>query len=161
MELKKSPKANLEKLRLIFREVGLALVLIIAILAFEWGAPKLSLEQIPPRWEVIDVDYIPITQPDKPQVARIEHKLPALSDVIVPVESGTLDVKPFDELFVDLIDNVSERDYIFIPPVSEDEPLPPEVIEVPPTFQGGGVEGFRKWVSKNIQYPELATIKWG
>ncbi|MDR0419344.1 MAG: hypothetical protein LBH34_03935 [Prevotellaceae bacterium] len=81
------------------------------------------------------IDYIPVTQPDKPQVAKVERKLPVLSDIIVPVESGTLEVKPFDDLFVDPMDNASERGCIFISPMPEDEPLPPEIIEFRQLFK--------------------------
>ena len=34
------------------------------------------------------------------------------------------------------------------------EPIPYDKVEVPPTFKGGDINSFYKWVSENLTYPE-------
>lgn len=35
------------------------------------------------------------------------------------------------------------------------EPIPYDKVEVPPTFKGGDINSFYKWVSENLTYPEI------
>lgn len=35
------------------------------------------------------------------------------------------------------------------------EPIPYDEVEVPPTFKGGDINSFYKWVSENLTYPEI------
>ena len=92
MEIKKSPKADLEGKKGVFFEIGLTLALAVLLFAFEW---KSSTEQVTPfqtpAEEQIEDEIIPITQqmlkpPPPPPPA------PKLTDLIEIVE---------DELSID------------------------------------------------------------
>ena len=89
MEIKKSPKADLEGKKGVFFEIGLTLALAVQLFAFEW---KSSTEQVTPfqtpAEEQIEDEIIPITQqmlkpPPPPPPA------PKLTDLIDIVEDDT------------------------------------------------------------------------
>ena len=89
MEIKKSPKADLEGKKGVFFEIGLTLALAVLLFAFEW---KSSTEQVTPfqtpAEEQIEDEIIPITQqmlkpPPPPPPA------PKLTDLIDIVEDDT------------------------------------------------------------------------
>ena len=44
MEVKKNPKANLEKRKFIFLQIGLVIVLSACLLAFEWTVSETNIE---------------------------------------------------------------------------------------------------------------------
>ena len=50
MEVKKSPKADLENKKLLFREIGLVAVLGIVLLAFEWSTKDKPEMMDPRKW---------------------------------------------------------------------------------------------------------------
>ena len=138
MEIKKSPKADLEGKKGVFFEIGLTLALAVLLFAFEW---KSSTEQVTPfqtpAEEQIEDEIIPITQqmlkpPPPPPPA------PKLTDLIDIVEDDTnID----DDLeILDAEDNTGESE-IF------------QVVEDMPSFPGGNVS---KWIAKNVKYPVLA-----
>ncbi|MDE7375041.1 MAG: energy transducer TonB [Odoribacter sp.] len=157
MEIKKSPKADLEKKKGIFFEAGLALALAVLLLAFEW---KSSTEEVslfdtvaePP----VEDEIIPITQqmlkPPPPPPAA-----PKLSDLLNIVEDeSNID----DELEIEDADDDSDNrepqnlddfgDYGDADTGDEDIFM---VVEDMPQFPGGNVT---KWISKNVKYPQLA-----
>ncbi len=157
MEIKKSPKADLENKKGIFFEAGLALALAILLLAFEW---KSSTEEVslfdtvaePPAEEEI----IPITQqmlkPPPPPPAA-----PKLSDLLNIVEDeSNID----EELEIEDADDDSDNqepqnlddfgDYGDADTGDEDIFM---VVEDMPQFPGGNVT---KWIAKNVKYPQLA-----
>ena len=157
MEIKKSPKADLENKKGIFFEAGLALALAILLLAFEW---KSSTEEVslfdtvaePPAEEEI----IPITQqmlkPPPPPPAA-----PKLSDLLNIVEDeSNID----EELEIEDADDDSDNqepqnlddlgEYGDVDTGDEDIFM---VVEDMPQFPGGNVT---KWIAKNVKYPQLA-----
>ena len=40
----------------------------------------------------------------------------------------------------------------------EEEPIPFQLVEEKPSFQGGDANQFSKWVSQNLVYPEIARL---
>lgn len=157
MEIKKSPKADLEGKKGIFFEVGLALALAILLFAFEWKSSSEEVSQFQTvAEEQIEEEIIPITQqmlkPPPPPPAA-----PKLSDLLNIVEDeSSID----EELEIEDADDESEnRD---VPDVTDFGPYDGEdtgdedifmVVEDMPQFPGGSVT---KWINKNVKYPPLA-----
>jgi len=157
MEIKKSPKADLEGKKGLFFEVGLALALALLLFAFEWKSSSEEVSQFQTvAEEQIEDEIIPITQqmlkPPPPPPAA-----PKLSDLLNIVEDeSSID----EELEIEDADDESEnRD---IPDVDDfgeygDEDTGEEnifqVVENMPSFPYGSVT---KWISKNVNYPVLA-----
>ena len=55
MEIKKSPKANLENKKLLFTEIGLIVSLAIVLGAFEYGSKEKTVAVLEDTTEVVDV----------------------------------------------------------------------------------------------------------
>lgn len=157
MEIKKSPKADLEGKKGVFFEIGLTLALAVLLFAFEW---KSSTEQVTPfqtpAEEQIEDEIIPITQqmlkpPPPPPPA------PKLTDLIDIVEDDTnidedleiLDAEDQSENKV--IENITDIGTYEGEDTGETEVF--HVVEDMPSFPGGNVS---KWIAKNVKYPVLA-----
>ncbi len=157
MEIKKSPKADLEGKKGIFFEVGLALALAILLFAFEWKSSTEEISQFQTvAEEQIEDEIIPITQqmvkPPPPPPAA-----PKLSDLLNIVE----DESSIDEE-LEIEDADDESDNTEIQDISDFGDYDGEdtgeenifmVVEDMPQFPGGNVN---KWIAKNVKYPQLA-----
>ncbi len=157
MEIKKSPKADLEGKKGIFFEVGLALALAILLFAFEWKSSTEEISQFRTvAEEQIEDEIIPITQqmvkPPPPPPAA-----PKLSDLLNIVE----DESSIDEE-LEIEDADDESDNTEIQDISDFGDYDGEdtgeenifmVVEDMPQFPGGNVT---KWIAKNVKYPQLA-----
>ena len=159
MEIKKTPKADLENKKILFREIGLILALAVVLLAFEW---KTYVKQISTLGDntaaVIEEEMIPITNETPPPPAEAP-KIPTVSDVIEIVDD---DMKIENELIINTEDDknlgVQIKDYVKGPveEVIEDEEIPFTIVEEKPSFQGGDENTFTKWVASKLVYPEIA-----
>ena len=159
MEVKKSPKADLENKKLLFREIGLVAVLGIVLLAFEWSTKdKPEMMDLTQDAVAIEEEIIPITQ-EQQELPPEMPKIPVLSDVIDIVDD---DIKVNDDLIVSLEDNsnmgVEIMDYHaeVVEEVVEEEAIPFALVEEKPRFQGGDANTFSKWVNSKLVYPEIA-----
>ncbi|MCL2098359.1 MAG: energy transducer TonB [Bacteroidales bacterium] len=156
METKKTPKANLENKKLLFREIGLAIALLLAILSFEWKTydKTISIAGITGN-SVVDDDDVVITRPELPQPEPL--KAPIFSEVIEIVEDNT-QIKN-DLIFSgEDIKNLGVDIKEYKPQVEDDidEIIPVAVVEEKPKFMGGDENEFTKWVFKNMVYPDIA-----
>ena len=157
MEIKKSPKADLEGKKGIFFEIGLTLALAILLFAFEW---KTSTEEVGQfqtvAEEQIEEEIIPITQqmlkpPPPPPPA------PKLTDLIDIVEDDTNIDEELEILDAeDDSENAPVQDVTDFGEYGDEDTGEAEVfvvVEDMPSFPGGNVQ---KWISKNVKYPVLA-----
>jgi len=159
MEVKKSPKANLENKRFLFVEIGLVLTLLICLFAFEWKTydKTISMMDMPVQMAT-EEEMVPIIPPDMPPPPEIP-KIPVVSDVIEIVED---DIKLKDDMILSLEDNKDIQtvfqDYVPRQVVEEviEEEIPSAVVEEKPKFMGGDENEFTKWVNRNMVYPEIA-----
>lgn len=150
MELKKHDKANLEKKRGVFIQLGFVITLIIAVVAFEWKTPK----NISNQGMVVDIDmelaYIPTIQ--RKQKLNPPLPKPHLFTEISVIED---DGKPIKEL--EPIDaEISENDAV--KPVKlerEEEEAILLFAETMPEFPGG-MKTLKKFIRRNLRYPEKA-----
>ncbi len=159
MEVKKTPKADLQNKKTLFREIGLVAVLGILLLAFEWSTSE-KKETIDLTQEAVAVEeeIIPITQ-EQQELPPEMPKIPVLSDVIDIVDD---DIEIKDDLLINLEDNanlgVEIQDYVaeVVEEVVEEEAIPFALVEEKPGFQGGDPNAFSKWVNSRLVYPEIA-----
>ena len=157
METKKSPKANLENKKILFREIGLVIALLLTVMAFEWRTYDKKISFVADVLPVDIDEIVPVTIPELPLPEPI--KAPEVTDVITIVDN----IIDIPGITITEEDNdkwsVKIRDYP--PPPVIDEPIddgdiPAPVVEEKPKFMGGDENEFTKWVFKNMVYPEVA-----
>ena len=160
MEIKKSPKANLENKKFLFTEIGLIVALLAVLGAFEWSTTEAtSLEALGDDVAVVvEEEQVPITQEEQLPPPEVP-KEPVMSDIIDIVDD---DIKVEDNFLLSTEDDASLgveiKDYVVEQEeeVVEEEEVPFAIVEQKPTFQGGDANTFTKWVFSKIVYPEIA-----
>lgn len=160
MEIKKSPKANLENKKFLFMEVGLIIALLLVLGAFEWSTTENSVSILEEEVAVvIEEEQVPITQEEQLPPPEVP-KEPVMSDIIDIVDD---DVKVEDNFLISTEDDASLgveiKDYVVEQAeeeVVEEEEIPFAIVEEKPSFQGGDANTFTKWVFGKIVYPEIA-----
>ena len=160
MEIKKSPKANLENKKLLFTEIGLIISLGVVWFAFEWSTTDKQVSVFEETAEVVEAEeMIPITQETPPPPPTAAPKIPILSDQIDIVDD---EIQVDDNLFMNLEDDASMgveiMDYVETveEEVVEEEAIPFQFVEEKPSFMGGDANAFSKWVNERLVYPEIA-----
>ena len=159
MEVKKSPKADLEGKKTIFLEIGFVIALGILLSAFNWKTnTKVEEGFVITQEEQVEEEIIPITQqmmkpPPPPPPA------PKLTDLIEIVED---ELSIDEELEIDdaEADVENKNNYNFDydgdswgEEESDGEADIFQVVEDMPQFPGGSVQ---KWITKNVKYPMIA-----
>lgn len=159
MEVKKSAKANLEDKKLLLREIGLVVALLVVLGAFQWSSKEKSTETLQAdNFVVVEEEMVPITT-DVPPPPPEAPKEPVVSDIIDIVDDdikvdNTLLLSTEDEgLAITVKDYVAESTYV---EEEIEEEVPFAIVEQKPKFQGGDQNDFTKWVFSNIVYPEIA-----
>lgn len=153
MEVKKNPKADLEKLRTIFLQVGLIVVLAFIFAAFEWEGSS-SDENVLGEMETVMVEeeIIPITKQEEiknlpPPPAVIEVLEIVEDDAVIENEVKMDDSEANEHTEVQVVEVKQEEEV--------DEVINFYVIEDKPEFPGGEA-ALLQWVAKNTQYPPIA-----
>ena len=147
MKAKKNPEINIEHKKAMFFQIGLALTLIIILVAFEWKSydkADYSLGQL--QMDDLEDEMIPITrQEEKPPPPP-----PPPPEIIEIVED---EVEIENEVEVEDTDT-DEDDFI----EQEEEDDSDEVfmvVEQMPVFPGGDL-GLMKFIQKTVKYPPIA-----
>ncbi len=151
MERKKSPKADLEKQRLTFFQIGLVVSLVIMLLAFECKRTPGDLLSIQtPTWSTPDDDLVINTfREEKPEPKPKIIQPSEVIDVIDNDEDELEDVLEIDSE----ADQNTEIEVIELPDeVEVDEKYDFFSVQTKPEFEGG-TNGFLKFVYSNIKYP--------
>ena len=160
MEIKKTPKADLENKKLLFREIGLMISLAAVLVAFEWSSKdkESSTIQAGPQ-AAVEVENVPVTQQETPPPPE-NIREPVVSDVLqivnndIKVASTILTTEDVKGVGVDI------KDYVVTQAApeeaSDNEVIPFAIVEEKPKFQGGDQNDFTKWVFGHIEYPEIA-----
>jgi protein TonB len=157
MEPKKNKKYDLERKSPLFFAIGLVVALLCVTLAFEWKGEYDPVDLNPKEPEFIEPYVVTPTMFPKPKPPRPVEK----KEMLKPKESFI--IVPTDEV-KSIIDEIEE-------PLVEDDfnklvvedPLPPEptppdffdVVETMPQYPGG-IEGFYKHISRELDYPHQA-----
>lgn len=159
MEVKKTPKANLENKKLLFREIALILTLLIVLASFEYKTYEKSISTLASdNVVIIEEEMIPITNETPPPPPEMP-KIPVVSDDIIIVDD---DVEIKTDLIINTEDDrnlgVEIREYVEgrREEVVEEEDIPFVMVEEKPKFKGGDENAFTKWVAERLVYPEIA-----
>ncbi len=158
MEIKKTPKADLENRRTLFTEIGLVVALLVVWGAFSYSTKEKAVASLGEDTQVVEVeDMVPITQETPPPPPEAP-KIPVLSDQIdiveddIKVEDNFMSLEDDANLGVEIMDYVEEVKE----EVVEEEAIPFQLVEEKPSFNGGDANEFSKWVNSKLQYPEIA-----
>jgi len=159
MEVKKTPKADLENKKLLFREIGLIVTLLVVLASFEYKTYEKNVSTLADNNAVIiEEEMIPITNETPPPPPEMP-KIPVVSDDIIIVDD---DVEITTELIINTEDDknlgVEIREYVQgrEEEVIEEEEIPFVMVEEKPKFMGGDENTFTKWVAERLVYPEIA-----
>lgn len=157
MEVKKSPKADLEGKKSTWLLIGYVLILAVVFVAFEWSErDKQILVAQGPVEIKFEEDMVPITQqeqkptPPPPQAPSAEEVLKIVENDanIEETEVATSEDKG------EAVQVVSTGPAVVVEEVVEEEQIF-QVVEEMPSFPGGDAECMR-FLSKNIKYPTIA-----
>ena len=165
---KKKKSADLEGKKSLFFEIGLAIALLLVLIAFKWQVPINEIESIVNPQELTELEEIvPITrqEPEKPKVKPpVKIKL---QDVITIVENDSK-VDANLEIEEEEVDQNTEIDLTPPKEVSYDTEIIDEteifvVVEEMPIFRPdicknmreGNIE-LNRYIQKSIRYPVIA-----
>ena len=157
MEVKKSPKADLEGKKSTWLLIGYVLILAVVFVAFEWSErDKQILVAQGPVEIKFEEDMVPITQqeqkptPPPPQAPSAEEVLKIVENDanIEETEVATSEDKG------EAVQVVSTGPAVVVEEVVEEEQIF-QVVEEMPSFPGGDAECMR-FLNKNIKYPTIA-----
>lgn len=157
MELKKSDEANLEKRKGIFFQLGLVIALSLILIAFEWTSGGLSGNEYDlGDMEQVEEEIIPITRQEQPEPPKPPEP-PKVTEVLNIVDD---DVDLDDELQLEDFEIDQDSEVQIMEFTEEEEEEDAEIffiVEDMPGFGGEGQDGFRKYIMKNLKYPEIAA----
>ncbi len=157
MELKKSPKADLENKRNIFVQIGLVISLGLTLLAFEWTT---RVEQATSLGSVVqqevEDEIIPITRqeevkpPPPPPPPKVVEMLNIVdNDVEIEDELEIEDTEADDNTVIDVAPVIQQE------AEEEEESEVFFIVENMPEFPGGEL-ALRKFIANAIKYPVIA-----
>ena len=157
MEIKKSPKADLESKKSTWLLVGYVIVLAFMFVAFEWTKRDIKIDTSQAVADLVfEEEIIPITEQPE-QVTPPPPEAPAIAETLTIVEDDA-DVEETAIVSSEELNQAVEIKYVPVA-VEEEEPEEQtifEVVEQMPEFPNGGMAGLMQYLSKNIKYPVAA-----
>ncbi len=158
MEAKKTPKADLEKRRGLYLEIGLVVILALALVAFNIKSYDKEVKEVNTRVAESEIDAEVLNTPPEelPPPPPPEQEIVA-TDLKV-VEN---DEQPINEVgLINADDNANRAQETFVKvEVKEEEEVVEEevflVVEDDPEFPGG-LSALSQYLASNIKYPQLA-----
>lgn len=157
MEIKKSPKADLEGKKTTWFLVGLVLILAAMFVAFEWTKRDVVITA---DSGIVDVPFeeemVPITQQEEPKQASPPPEAPKIEEVLRIADN---DANVQESTIQSNEDKGQAVEIKYVPEVVEEEEVEEQqifqVVEEMPEFPGGMAECL-KFLAKNIKYPTIA-----
>ena len=157
MEAKKTPRADLEKRRGMFLEIGLVVILAAALVAFNVKSYEKEVKEVSTRTADVEIEAdiiqteqeeTPPPPPEEPEVVAtelniVENDAEDIHEIgIVNAEARADEALEFTP--VELTKEVEEaEEEVFL------------VVEEDPEFPGG-LDALSKFIADNIKYPQLA-----
>ncbi|MBU2649876.1 MAG: energy transducer TonB [Bacteroidetes bacterium] len=155
MDSKKTPKADLENKKIIFRQIGLIVALAVIFLAFEWKTFDKTVEGFGDRIsEDVQEEMVEITIQKK----QLQPPPPPKKVVVLNLVEDDIEVE--DDIQIDVeADQDTEMDE-YVPVEVDEEEVEEEapifiVVESMPEFPGG-IEKLYAYLGANIKYPQMA-----
>lgn len=158
MEIKKTPKADLENKKSTWLLVGYVIVLAFMFVAFEWTKRDVKIDTSQAVTDVVFEEEIEIPITEQPEVvAPPPPEAPSIAETLTIVE----DDADVEETTIASSEETGQAVEIKYVPVAVEEEEPEEqtifeVVEQMPEFPDGGMAGLMQFLSKNIKYPTIA-----
>ncbi|MBP7463130.1 MAG: energy transducer TonB [Bacteroidales bacterium] len=161
MQVKKSPKADLEKRKMMFLQLGLVVALGIMLAAFEWNDSEKSASTLGDLSveDVMEEEIENTFREEKPPEPEPEPE--QVQEVVEELNIVENDVEVDDDFDFDSESNEKDKtdtnikDFGSHEEVEEVEPISFAVVEEKPTYPGGEGELLR-FIAENTKYPEIA-----
>lgn len=156
MEIKKSPKADLQNKKGLFLEIGLIVALLAVIAAFLYTPKEYRIEKVDNNYGPIEEEITEITRneqkpPEQPQ--KVEVKVfNDILDIVTNDAKITTDIS-FED-FADDLEITTQVVEVEEEEIEDDQPF--IKVEKMPSFQGGDLNKFRNWVQERVRYPQIA-----
>ena len=157
MEIKKTPKADLENKKSTWMLIGYVIVLAFMFIAFEWTKRDIKIDTSQALTDLyFEEEMVPITEHEEkvahppPEVAPINETLEIVADdadveeTVIASSEETGQAVEVKYVPVTVVEEEPEEQTIF------------EVVEQMPEFPNGGMAGLMQFLSKNIKYPTIA-----
>ena len=153
MELKKNPKADLNRIRGILFSIGLIIAMGLVLYAFEWEQKMNKANEMGTVDNVdAESEQVKVTKREPPEPKKKPPK-PKVTDVLNVVED---DVKVEDEM--ELVDMEADEETSVQVEAEEEEEAEEEIFAVVgnmPSFPGGEKK-LRKYLAEHMEYPTVA-----
>ncbi len=157
MRSKKSKKANLEKKRGMFFQIGMVVTLSLVLLAFNWTTERSSDDDI---WlnlgeRIVEDDMAEVTVQKKEKPKVIKPKI--IKPIKIIPDDQEIEDDPYD-ISVEITDE-TENILNQIPEFTDEPEDPDKVIFTPvqnPPEYPGGYPALLKFLERNLNYPEMA-----
>jgi len=157
MELKKSPKVDLENKRNVYFMLGLVISLGIILLAFEWTAKPKKADSLGSINAVdVEEEIIPITReqeikpPPPPPPPKVVEVLNIVDDDVEIEDDLVIDTEADDKTLITVAPVISTA-----PEEEEEEQQVFFIVEDMPEFPGGEM-ALRTYIATAIKYPVIA-----
>lgn len=159
MEIKKTPKADLENKKFLFREIGLVITLLIVFAGFEYRTYEKSVSTLESEnATILEEEMIPITKqelppPEMPKIPVITEQFQIVDDnmkITTNVDFSSEDRKDIAVNIKDYTKGTGREEVV------EEEEIPFAIVEDKPKFMKGDENTFTKWVFERLIYPDLA-----
>ena len=158
MEVKKSPKADLEGKKTSHLFIGAILALSVMFIAFEWSEREKRVVTDTGITQIeFEEEIIPITEQEQPQQAPPPPQAPPAEELIEIMDNDS----EVEESTVQASDDIQAAVEVKYTPVEveEEEVVEDEifmVVEQKAEFPGGMGECY-KWLGKNLEYPSISA----
>lgn len=157
MELKKTPKADLENKKGLFLEIGLIVAIAFCILMFSYSQSEKVYEDMTTGTVTVEEEIVEITRQDEKPPEPVKQSVTVMSDILDIVKDDTKITTDFDfssEFSEDAVIEIAAPTVEEETVVEEDAPF--LKVEQMPSFRGGDLNDFRNWVSTRLRYPKIA-----
>ena len=157
MEIKKSPKADLENKKTTNLLIGAILTLSVLFIGFEWSERDKQVATDTGLTEIVfEEEIIPITEQEQPKQAPPPPEAPKVEEVLEIMDNDS----KVEESTIQASDDTQAAIEVKYTPVEvEEEEVEEEqifqIVEEPASFPGGMGECM-KWLGKNIKYPTIS-----
>lgn len=151
MEIKKSPKANLEKYKLLFLAISLIISIGALVYAFQWQSSS----------EVVDMSNEDVIVEEEMLVTRQDEKIEPPEQPEEQKQQQTLDVIEILDDNADIeetefdFEEFNEEEEVEIEEVEEEEDKIFIHVKNMPEFPGG-ITALRRWIGTHVNYPAVA-----
>ena len=157
MEIKKTPKANLENKKGLFLEIGLIISLSLCILMFSLSQKEKVVVTMTDDVAIVEQEIVEITRQEEPPKAPQAKTISVSADILRVVKDDAKITTNID--FTEFSDDLAVEVAAAAAPVEEEVVEEEEIFliaETMPTFEGGDLNTFRKWVQERLKYPVVA-----